>query len=161
MQTLRETYGGDFLKTSEPCELFTKLSAVAQSWLPLARREFREPVAPSALPSLLSRHDKQLGHIDVRRRLCGKHDRVASCPARAHRGQRGKIMQPLLGRAQVDERLREAVKTCWVEPRRQIAREIVRRPHNMSHRLPPGAAPPGVWATMRQAVNSNTNIQDI
>lgn len=47
--------------------------------------------------------------------------------ARAYRGQQGKIMQPLLGRAQVDERLREAVKTRWVEPRRQIAREIVRR----------------------------------
>jgi hypothetical protein len=36
-------------------------------------------------------------------------------------------MQPLLGRAQVDERLRDAVKTRWVEPRRQIAREIVLR----------------------------------
>jgi AcrR family transcriptional regulator len=47
--------------------------------------------------------------------------------ARAYRGQQGKIMQPLLGRAQVDERLRDAVKTRWVEPRRQIAREIVRR----------------------------------
>ena len=47
--------------------------------------------------------------------------------ARAYRGQQGKIMQPLLGRAQIDERLREAVKTRWVEPRRQIAREIVRR----------------------------------
>ena len=47
--------------------------------------------------------------------------------ARAYRGQQGKIMQPLLGRAQVDERLRDAVKTRWVEPRRQIAREIVLR----------------------------------
>ena len=47
--------------------------------------------------------------------------------ARAYRGQQGKIMQPLLGRAQVDERLRDAVKTRWVEPRRQVAREIVRR----------------------------------
>ena len=36
-------------------------------------------------------------------------------------------MRPLLGRAQVDDRLREAVKTRWVEPRRQIAREIIRR----------------------------------
>ena len=51
MQTLRETYGGGFmpvselqlkcnglnaLKTSEPCELFAKLAADAQSWLPLA-----------------------------------------------------------------------------------------------------------------------------
>jgi Tetracyclin repressor-like, C-terminal domain len=47
--------------------------------------------------------------------------------ARAYRGQQGKSMQPLLGRAQVDERLRDAVKTRWVGPRRQIAREIVRR----------------------------------
>jgi AcrR family transcriptional regulator len=47
--------------------------------------------------------------------------------ARAYRGQQGKIMRPLLGRAQVDDRLREAVKKRWVEPRRQIAREIVRR----------------------------------
>jgi len=46
---------------------------------------------------------------------------------RAYRGQQGKIMRPLLGRAQVDDRLREAVKTRWVEPRRQIAREIIRR----------------------------------
>jgi Tetracyclin repressor-like, C-terminal domain len=33
----------------------------------------------------------------------------------------------LLGRAQADENLREAVRTRWVEPRRQVAREIVRR----------------------------------
>ena len=46
---------------------------------------------------------------------------------RAYRGQQGRIMRPLLGRAQVDDRLREAVKTRWVEPRRQIAREIIRR----------------------------------
>jgi len=46
---------------------------------------------------------------------------------RAYRGQQGKIMRPLLGRAQVDDRLREAIKTRWVEPRRQIAREIIRR----------------------------------
>jgi AcrR family transcriptional regulator len=47
--------------------------------------------------------------------------------ARAYRGQQGRIMKPLLGRAQVDERLREAVKSRWVEPRRHIAREIIRR----------------------------------
>ena len=47
--------------------------------------------------------------------------------ARAYRGQQGKIMLPLLGRAQVDARLREAMTTRWVEPRRQTAREIVRR----------------------------------
>jgi hypothetical protein len=47
--------------------------------------------------------------------------------ARAYRGKLGRIMRPLLGRAQTDDRLMEAVKTRWVEPRRQIAREIVRR----------------------------------
>ncbi|MER9597190.1 TetR/AcrR family transcriptional regulator [Mesorhizobium sp. M0244] len=47
--------------------------------------------------------------------------------ARAYRGQQGRIMRPLLGRAQTDERLLDAVKMRWVEPRRQIAREIVRR----------------------------------
>jgi AcrR family transcriptional regulator len=47
--------------------------------------------------------------------------------ARAYRGQLGKIMRALLGHAQVDDRLLEAVKIRWVEPRRQIAREIVRR----------------------------------
>ncbi|MER9969095.1 TetR/AcrR family transcriptional regulator [Mesorhizobium sp. M0060] len=46
--------------------------------------------------------------------------------ARAYRGQQGRIMRPLLGRAQTDDRLLEAVKMRWVEPRRQIAREIVR-----------------------------------
>jgi AcrR family transcriptional regulator len=47
--------------------------------------------------------------------------------ARAYRGRLGKLLRPLLGRAQSDERLREAVRTRWVEPRRQVAREIVRR----------------------------------
>ena len=47
--------------------------------------------------------------------------------ARAYRGRLGKILTPLLGRAQTDENLREAVRTRWVEPRRQVAREIVRR----------------------------------
>ncbi|CAH2400325.1 TetR/AcrR family transcriptional regulator [Mesorhizobium escarrei] len=47
--------------------------------------------------------------------------------SRAYRGQQGRIMRPLLGRAQTDDRLLEAVKMRWVEPRRQIAREIVRR----------------------------------
>jgi AcrR family transcriptional regulator len=46
---------------------------------------------------------------------------------RAYRGRLGKILRPLLGKAQIDETLREAVRTRWVEPRRQIAREIVRR----------------------------------
>ena len=47
--------------------------------------------------------------------------------AKAYRGRLGRILRPLLGRAQADENLREAVRTRWVEPRRQIAREIVRR----------------------------------
>lgn len=47
--------------------------------------------------------------------------------ARAYRGRLGKILKSLLGRAQADENLREAVRTRWVEPRRQVAREIVRK----------------------------------
>ncbi len=47
--------------------------------------------------------------------------------AKAYRGRLGKILRPLLGRAQTDENLREAVRTRWVEPRREVAREIVRR----------------------------------
>ena len=47
--------------------------------------------------------------------------------AKAYRGRLGKILRPLLGKAQADENLREAVRTHWVEPRREIAREIVRR----------------------------------
>ena len=47
--------------------------------------------------------------------------------ARAYRGRLGKILRPLLGLAQRDETLREAVRTRWVEPRRQVARDIIRR----------------------------------
>ena len=47
--------------------------------------------------------------------------------AKAYRGRQGDLLRPLLGRAQTDEHLREAVKSRWVEPRRQIAREIIRR----------------------------------
>ena len=47
--------------------------------------------------------------------------------ARAYRSRLGKILRSLLGRAQADENLREAVRTRWVEPRRQVAREIVRK----------------------------------
>jgi hypothetical protein len=36
------------------------------------------------------------------------------------------MLSLLLGRAQADENLREAVRMRWVEPRRQVAREIVR-----------------------------------
>jgi AcrR family transcriptional regulator len=46
---------------------------------------------------------------------------------RAYRGRQGKVLRALVGRAQLDSKLLEAVKTHWVEPRRLIAREIVRR----------------------------------
>ncbi len=59
---------------------------------------------------------------------------------RAYRGRLGKILRPLLGRAQVDQNLREAVRTRWVEPRRQIAREIVCR-GIQSGELRPGLDP--------------------
>jgi len=45
--------------------------------------------------------------------------------ARSYRGRQGKLMRLLLGRAQMDERLRDAVQNRWVEPRREIARKIV------------------------------------
>ena len=60
--------------------------------------------------------------------------------ARAYRGRLGKILRPLLGRAQADENLREAVRTRWVEPRRQVAREIVCR-GIQSGELRPGLDP--------------------
>jgi AcrR family transcriptional regulator len=47
--------------------------------------------------------------------------------ARAYRGRPGKLLRQLLGRAQVEPDLREAVRTRWVEPRRQGAREVIRR----------------------------------
>jgi len=56
----------------------------------------------------------------------------------------GKILRPLLGRAQADENLREAVRTRWVEPRRQVAREIVCR-GIQSGELRPGLDPDVVF----------------
>jgi AcrR family transcriptional regulator len=47
--------------------------------------------------------------------------------ARAYRERQGKVLRPLLGRAQVEPDLLEAVRTRWVEPRRQVAREVIRR----------------------------------
>jgi AcrR family transcriptional regulator len=47
--------------------------------------------------------------------------------AKAYRGKAGKLLRPLIGRAQVDADLRQAVQSRWVEPRRRIAREVVRR----------------------------------
>ncbi len=59
---------------------------------------------------------------------------------RAYRGRLGKILRPLLGRAQADENLRETVRTRWVEPRRQVAPEIVCR-GIQSGELRPGLDP--------------------
>jgi AcrR family transcriptional regulator len=67
--------------------------------------------------------------------------------ARAYRGRLGKILRPLLGRAQADQNLREAVRTRWVEPRRQVAREIVFR-GMQSGELRPGLDPDVVLDTL-------------
>jgi AcrR family transcriptional regulator len=47
--------------------------------------------------------------------------------AKSFRGRHGKILRPLLGRAQVDANLRKAVDERWLSPRREIARDIVRK----------------------------------
>lgn len=47
--------------------------------------------------------------------------------AGAYRARQGKILQAMIGRIQTDAQMREAVKTRWVEPRRKIAREIIKR----------------------------------
>jgi AcrR family transcriptional regulator len=46
---------------------------------------------------------------------------------RVYRGRHGRTLRTLIGRAQTDESLRRAVEMNWVEPRRQIAREILER----------------------------------
>jgi len=43
------------------------------------------------------------------------------------RGHYGKILRPLIGRAQVDKRLRQALAKHWLSARREISRKIVRR----------------------------------
>jgi AcrR family transcriptional regulator len=59
---------------------------------------------------------------------------------RVYRGRHGSTLKTLIGRAQTDGNLRRAVETGWVEPRRQIAREILRR--GMRHgELKPGLDP--------------------
>jgi AcrR family transcriptional regulator len=45
----------------------------------------------------------------------------------AYRGRNGLTLRTLIGRAQTDENLRHAVETRWVEPRRQSARDILKR----------------------------------
>ena len=47
--------------------------------------------------------------------------------ARAFRGRHGKILRSLLGRAQAEPGLVEAYWTRWMEPRRKLAREVIRR----------------------------------
>lgn len=47
--------------------------------------------------------------------------------ARSFRGHYGKILRPLIGRAQVDSSLRHALAEHWLSARRQISREIVRQ----------------------------------
>jgi AcrR family transcriptional regulator len=65
--------------------------------------------------------------------------------ARAYRGRQGKILQPLLGRAQLDEKLREAVRKALggapaaVRPRDHPARDQARRtPCRARSRRSPG-----------------------
>ena len=46
--------------------------------------------------------------------------------ARAFRGRQGKVLRSLLGRAQAEPGLVEAYWSRWVEPRRKLAREVIR-----------------------------------
>jgi AcrR family transcriptional regulator len=47
--------------------------------------------------------------------------------ANAYRGPTGQLLRAVIGRAQVDEVLREEVQRRWVEPRRKAASQLVRR----------------------------------
>jgi hypothetical protein len=47
--------------------------------------------------------------------------------ARSFRGRLGKILRPLIGRAQVDRTLRLALAEPWLSARREISRKIVRQ----------------------------------
>jgi AcrR family transcriptional regulator len=47
--------------------------------------------------------------------------------ARSFRGRLGEILRPLIGRAQVDKTLRQALAEHWLSARREISRKIVRR----------------------------------
>ena len=47
--------------------------------------------------------------------------------ARLYRGPYGSTLRVLIGRAQIDGELRNAVVTRWVEPRRAVARSIIHR----------------------------------
>jgi AcrR family transcriptional regulator len=47
--------------------------------------------------------------------------------ARSFRGHFGEMLRPLIGRAQVDKSLRQALAKHWLSARREISRKIVRR----------------------------------
>lgn len=47
--------------------------------------------------------------------------------ARSFRGHHGKILRPLIGRAQIDKALRKTLADRWLLARRKISREVVRR----------------------------------
>jgi AcrR family transcriptional regulator len=47
--------------------------------------------------------------------------------ARSFRGHHGRILRPLVGRAQIDETLRKTLADRWLVARRKISREIVLR----------------------------------
>ena len=47
--------------------------------------------------------------------------------ANSFRGRQGRLLRPLIGRAQVDDTLRAAIDERWLSPRRGLSREIVRR----------------------------------
>jgi AcrR family transcriptional regulator len=47
--------------------------------------------------------------------------------AKSFRGRHGRLLRPLIGRAQVDDTLRAAIDERWLSPRRELSREIVRR----------------------------------
>ncbi len=47
--------------------------------------------------------------------------------AKSFRGRQGKILRPLIGRAQIDETLRRTLADRWLLARRKISREIILR----------------------------------
>ena len=47
--------------------------------------------------------------------------------AKSFRGHHGKILRPLIGRAQIDQTLRKTLADRWLLARRQLSREIVHR----------------------------------
>jgi AcrR family transcriptional regulator len=46
--------------------------------------------------------------------------------AKSFRGRHGRLMRPLIGRAQTDDTLRAAIDERWLSPRRELSRGIVR-----------------------------------